>query len=211
MFVPPQTEEAKKTQSVTSTPQIDAFLSGSWETLCYVPDERVKITFIRCHAIWEGARRRCDRHGVSISIWWSSVLCLYFQPALYLQGSCEIRRDSRLLLSGPLSLRVCTSCWCRGVTAPHNHPAGVWRFRRLFIKEDGKNLCGTHPAGSWFLWESLNISWLKLSWTCMSWQIHGNHIKIRSHNFFVNCPDLPLNKLDWHVNLSFSTKVLNVF
>lgn len=29
---------------------------------------------------------------------------LYFQLALYLTGSCEIRRDSRLLVCGPVKL-----------------------------------------------------------------------------------------------------------
>lgn len=140
----------EKSQSVTSTPQIDAFLSGSWEILCYVPDERVEITFIRCNAIWERGRRRCDRHGVTIWIWWSSIPCLYFQLTLYLEGSCEIRRDSRLLL--------CGRCHCE--PAP---PAGVEASLRHVITQSGSDgagdcllkrmeriFCGIDPAGSSF-------------------------------------------------------------
>lgn len=86
MLLVSQLNEERKSQAVASTPQIDVFSPRAAKCFSVMCQMRVTITLIRCHAIWkrktQRKRGRCDRHGVSIWKWWSSIL--YFQPTLYL-------------------------------------------------------------------------------------------------------------------------------
>lgn len=80
-------EDKKPRCHFHTTAQIDVsfllnWLSGSWEMLCYVPDERMKAAFIRCQAIWESDVIDAG----SLFEYDGALLRLYFQPSLYLMG-----------------------------------------------------------------------------------------------------------------------------
>lgn len=58
-------------------------LSGSWKLPCCAPDGKVKIAFIRCHAIRETGEKDRDVIDLETQIEHDGArLRLYFQPAL---------------------------------------------------------------------------------------------------------------------------------
>ncbi len=145
--------------------------------LRYVPDERVKTSFIRCHAIWERGRKRCDRHRVSIWTWWSSTQSLFPADSLS-HGEQRDKERFQAAVGWACRTAACTSCWCTDATAVDNYPVRIWQCRKLFIKEGLKEFLRLllSQTGTKFFWESQK--WAQFKPVLQSWHLHS----VREHH-----------------------------